>query len=372
MPLQDNALEKWGYKEHTRVKHEILQKYISGWIRILGKWNRRVCYFDCFAGRGEYEDGSKGSPLIAMEKASALKKQFDYLDRIECVFIERDSDNYKNLKFLVEIEKNDNPEKYEKISIEPINNEFANVCENILKKLRDDPAPSFFFIDPFGFKGVPFDLIKKILSIEKTEVFITFMIRDVNRFLESSKHRISIEELYGTDNVQEILGKRYAGIDKEDALLSLYRDRLHNGANVKYTFPFKVSMDKTQQTTYYLIHATNHPKGCELMKEIMFRVGTEGRFGYLGPAEGQMTLMQCDDLSKFKNFLMNRFKDQTLSYQNVRYKTLMGVLFIQKHYRQALKELSNEGKILIKGAGPRGGLPDDALITFLNPNKNQK
>ena len=189
-------------------------------------------------------------------------------------------------------------------------------------------APSFFFIDPFGFKGVPFYLIEQILSIKKTEVFINFMVRDVKRFLESSRHRISMEDLYGVDDVKGILDERYNNINKEDALLSFYRDRLHEGANVKYTFPFKVSMDKAQQTTYYLIHATNHAKGCELMKEIMYNTGTKGRFGYLGPVEGQATLMQCSgDLCEFKKFLIYHFKGQTLSYISCTDKIPMNVTF---------------------------------------------
>ena len=40
MPLPDNAIEKWEYKKHTEVKHEILGKYLSGWIKILGKIGR--------------------------------------------------------------------------------------------------------------------------------------------------------------------------------------------------------------------------------------------------------------------------------------------------------------------------------------------
>lgn len=51
--LKDSAPEKWEYKEHTRVKHILLTKYLSAWIPILGKWNQRICYFDGFAGRGE-------------------------------------------------------------------------------------------------------------------------------------------------------------------------------------------------------------------------------------------------------------------------------------------------------------------------------
>jgi len=359
--------EKWKYKEHTKVKHEILSKYLSSWIRILGRWHK-VCYFDCFAGRGEYEDKDgtmPGSPLIALETASSVKEKFPYLKEIVCTFIEKNKDNFENLEKIVSTEIETYPEKYERITvIPPINNEFANVASEIVEQIGDRLAPSFFFIDPFGFSGVPFEIIENILSIQKTELFITFMVRDVNRFLESAGHRISIEELYGVEGVLEALSNQYSNLPREHALLKLYRERLHDEANVKYTLAFKINADERLQTTYYLIHATNSPKGCELMREIMHKTGTEGRFAYLGPAEGQMSLTRYDGLSKLKEFLLNRFRGRLLSYQDIRYENLMDIDFSKKDYRKALIELEEEGKVSIGGKGPRGGLLDNSQIAF--------
>lgn len=368
MPLHDDSPEKWKYKEHTKVKHEILSKYLNGWIRILGRWHNKVCYFDCFAGRGEYEDEGRampGSPLIALETARRVKEKYLYIREIVCFFIEKNNNNIENLKEVVNEEINAHPEKYEGITIiTPINDEFANVAHEIINQVGDRLAPSFFFIDPFGFSGVPFEIIKKILAFERTEVLITFMVRDATRFLGSSRHQRSIEELYGMQNVREILNTDYGGLPKEQALLKLYRDQLHVDANVKYTLPFKVNADERLQTTYYLIHATNSQKGCAVMKEIMYKTGTEGGFGYLGPAEGQMNLTQYDGLSKLKEFLLVRFSGRTVSYQNVRYETLMDTDFAKKHYHDAILDLEEEDKIQIAGKGPRGGLPENALITF--------
>ncbi|WP_292611656.1 three-Cys-motif partner protein TcmP [Methanobacterium sp. BAmetb5] len=363
MPHRDDSLEKWAYKEHTKVKHEILSKYLSGWIRILGSHNKKVCYFDCFAGRGKYADGEDGSPLIALETACRIKDQFEYIDEIVCTFIEKDKNNYNNLKAVIDAEK-DNAEKYDKINIlNPINDEFSNLVAEI-REIRGRLAPSFFFIDPFGFGGVPFEDIKYILSLPKTEVFFNFMVRDVNRFLTSSKHRISIEELFGFNNVSDILEKKYSHLTAEQSLLRLYRDQLHNYASVKYTLPYKVNADDKLQTTYYLIHATNHPLGCALMKGVMYSIGTEGRFGYLGPAEGQMTLESYGDLSQFKEFLLDRFQGKTLSFKEIQELSCMETFFIEKHYRQAVKELYGDEIIDIQGLGPRGGIKKESQIVF--------
>jgi len=367
MPLPDDSAEKWKYKVHTRVKHEILSKYLSGWMRILGRWHK-ICYFDCFAGRGEYEDEGRtmpGSPLIALETASRVKENFSYLKEIVCFFIEKNINNFENLEEVINEEIKTHSEKYDGITVvPPINDEFANVASGIINQVGDRLAPSFFFIDPFGFSGVPFEVIKKILAFKRTEVFITFMVRDVNRFLESSRHRRSTEELYGMQNVRGILNTNYGDLPIEQALLKLYRDQLHEDANVEYTLPFKVNADARLQTTYYLIHATNSPTGCELMKEIMYKTGTEGRFGYLGPAEGQMSLTRYDGLSKLKEFLLNRFRGRLLSYQDIRYENLMDIDFSKKDYRKALIELEEEGKVSIGGKGPRGGLLDNSQIAF--------
>lgn len=364
MVILDDSLEKWDYKEHIKVKHEILSKYLYGWINILGKFfNLNI--FDCFSGRGKYTDGSEGSPLIILKKLTEIRKKVHHPDKAACIFIEKNENNFRNLQEKIDQEIGKNKEVYtDWLEIEMHNNEFSDVAKDIISNYGKSLAPSFFFIDPFGFSGVPFEVIKEILSINRTEILITFMVRDVNRFLTSSPHRISIEDLFGIKNVKEALRSQYSDFSQEKALLKLYRDRLHEDAGIQYSFPFKVNADDRLQTTYYLIHCTNHPKGCELMKEIMYKSGTEGRFGYFGPAEGQMTLEQAGGVNRLKKFLVKKFKSECLSYQEVRYQTLMETDFLKKHYREALLELESEGKVSIENKGPRGGLPDNAQITF--------
>ncbi|MFW6173010.1 MAG: three-Cys-motif partner protein TcmP [Promethearchaeota archaeon] len=283
-----------------------------------------------------------------------MKKQLSYLREVHCTFIERNQANFENLQKVVDREIKSNPSDYEGVHAYLENDEFANVAKKVLSGIKKKPEPSFFFIDPFGFKGVPFETIKDLLRIPKVEVFITFMARDIYRFLESSKHKISIEELYGTDNVKDLLSEKYS--TGAEGLLRLYRDRLHYEAGVKYTLPFEVNADDKLQTTYYLIHATNHPLGCSRMKEVMFKAGTAGRFGYLGPAQGQLSLTQYEGLSKFKEFMLKKFEGETLSFNELINRTLMDTDFVETHYIQALKELESEGKVLIKGKGPKGGM----------------
>lgn len=362
-PLPDDSLEKWEYKEHIQAKHAILDKYVGGWLNILGKtYNLNI--FDCFAGRGMYADGSEGSPLIIIKKLAAIRQKMHRPNIASCILIEKNKNNFENLQSCVTTEIESHPEMYNGwLKVECINDDFSNVAQTIIAKYRDNLAPSFFFIDPFGFGGIPFNILKDILAINKSELLINFMVRDVNRFVESTHHQISIEELFGTLDVKKQISTQYPGVSREKALLELYRKQLHTQANLSYSLPFKVNDDEKIQTLYFLIHCTNHPKGCELMKEIMYKVGTEGRFGYYGPIEGQSALCQYDD-SELSNYLLKTYAGQRISFEQIRYRNLMNNSFCKADYREALANLENAGSIEILGKGPRGGIKDECMICF--------
>ena len=216
MPLPDDSLDKWSYTEHTKVKHEILSKYLGAWARILGKFYK-LNIFDCFAGRGRYSGGEDGSPLIIIGALADVRAKMGRPDKANCLFIEKNENNYNNL--VEEIDNSGLQKLHDKwLKIQCINDEFYDVARGIIDQHKTNLAPSFFFIDPFGFGGVPFDIIKEILEIQKTEVFISFMIRDVNRFINSSHHKRSIEELYGTKDVLSEISETYPSLPKDQAL----------------------------------------------------------------------------------------------------------------------------------------------------------
>lgn len=373
---KDSAPEKWEYREHTRVKHILLEKYLAAWIPILGRWNPKICYFDGFAGKGEYANGTLGSPIIALKVAD---RKADYFDKLLCIFIEKDGDNYRNLEEILRREKS-KIENWEKIETIKENDEFANVIEGIfdcLEKEKSILVPSFFFVDPFGFSGIPFAIVKKILSNSRTEVFFTFMVRDIARFIEHPQLRDTFTELFGTEEWKSVIELS----DREKALIELYRKRLHEIAGVKYSLCFKVSESERLRTLYYLIHATNNFKGHSIMKGIMFNQSALGSFAYLGPKDiserSQTRLFDIHDIGQLKEYLLEKFKDETLTYDQVQEKICdpwySEPPYIDRHFRQALKELKKEHKIKIDRVTSKTarGLSGNDRITFPKSNPIQ-
>jgi spore photoproduct lyase len=371
---ENSALEKWEYREHTKVKHILLKKYLTAWIPILGKWNPKICYFDGFAGRGDYTDGTLGSPLIALEVADSLSQ---YFGKLICFFIEKHPENFENLEKVLEREQT-NISCLQKISIIKDNEEFANVLNGIfeyLEKERSILVPSFFFVDPFGFNGIPFNCIKTILENPKTEVFFTFMVRDIARFIRLPELEDIFNKLFGTNKWRKILDSSQK---PEFALINLYREQLHEDANVKYSWPFRVCTSEKVQTLYYLLHATNNLKGHSIMKNIMFNQSAEGNFAYLGPqditARTQIRLFDIHSIEDLKKYLLERFKSRSLSYEEIQEQVCdpwhTEPPYIDKHYREALKGLEKEEKVKIKRitSKTRRGLGGKDVISFPQHN----
>ena len=85
-------------------------------------------------------------------------------------------------------------------------------------------APAFVMIDPFGVKGMPMEVIGRLLANSKTEVYVTFMWEEMNRFLSTPEFAAPLDALFGTDEWRS--AKHLVGSDRKDFLHRLYRRQL--------------------------------------------------------------------------------------------------------------------------------------------------
>jgi three-Cys-motif partner protein len=173
----------WNIEPHTEAKHAILRRYLEAWLPIITRWNGRVLYIDGFAGPGEYIDGKDGSPIIAIK--AVLEHKANMRSEIRMLFIEEDKERCEYLK-----QKVNSLKISSNIKIDCICAKFDETVTEIFKYIDEQKtrlAPAFVFIDPFGFTGMPFALIKRIMSNEKCEVLITFMYEEINRFISDNK-----------------------------------------------------------------------------------------------------------------------------------------------------------------------------------------
>lgn len=347
----------WEIKEHTKAKHTVLRNYLAAWFPIMAFTNPKIVYIDGFAGPGKYKNGEDGSPIYALKIAkeiyenhqSRLKtKQFVFF------FIESKKSHFLSLKD--EIQKLTLPENFQ---VEVIHGEFADTMTDVFTYFDENSfslAPTFAFIDPFGTKGVPFDLIKKIMSFRKCEVFFNHMYSGVIRSRDVTDHT----ELYGTDT-----WKYYA----EDyvSLTQLYKDQLLVDAGVSYTRSFNVR-NRNNAHIFDLVYATNNKVGLDKMKSAMWKADPSGNFTFRDTTDpNQIVLFELEpDISPLKNLILDRFKYQVVEICDIEDFVLLETPFLSSHIRRkTLSPLEKKGKIIVKRPpGSKSGFKEGTAIKF--------
>ena len=375
MVLDDDDDEKWIYREHTAAKHEVYRKYLEPWINKLTYLNEvrnrhnKIRIVDCFAGRGSYVrtegcDGVElrhidtptdlpGSPQIILDKATYRSDEFEVA---ECVFIEYNKNNFEILEETI----NGTQGIADNVDVRCVNGAFQEEILDIVEDTDGSDCPTLFFIDPFGFKSLDYDVITEIGSTPQFELIITFMQRDMNRFLEVDFHEEAMENVFGTPDFRD-------GVDSFDpenweSIVEYYTNRLEaNGPD--YTFEYLITEPDTRQTVYYLVFGSNHPNGLKVMREVMQTCGT-GSFGY-APKHVEHDREQSG-LGSFmggtestKQFLLDNFGEYRIEFRTLVEKCSEMRKYedeVESDYREAIKQLESEGKLdVIRISSKAGG-----------------
>lgn len=261
---------------HTYAKHEILREYLKAWFPILSTWSGRIVYLDGFAGPGVYSKNEDGSPVIAIKTAAehVMVKRFK---EIVFWFIENDPKRAANL---TKVLKEKFPQLPENLRYEVETSEFAPSIDVSLDHIENEGAklaPTFAFLDPFGFSGLPMELVSRILGYRSCEVLITFMSSFVNRFNDPLREN-ALDELYGTREwrgVREIVEPD----ERRRFLINLYVSQLRERADAQFVRTFEM-IGRNNQLIYHLVFATKHRRGLEVMKEAMFKVDRRGTYRF--------------------------------------------------------------------------------------------
>lgn len=298
--------------EWSIIKDELLGCYLKPYFQKIIKTNRPTLYIDCFAGKGMFDDGNMGSPMIALNvREEVLDQAHGVKNGIDMVFIELNHASYLNSVVSTF------PTKYSKPEI--ISGKFE---DNILDCLKDAKGKNvFLYIDPYGIKALDSVIFEEIdkLGIESFEMLINFnsfgFFRDGCRVMsveinddEAFSH---LEELveYEPTQVQADVGSekllnRIAGGDYWKNIVDRYKNKEMNGFEAekelsvqyklflrkhhRYVLDLPIRLKHEGRPKYRMIHVCNHKDGCYLMAQNMLK-RKEDIFLFL-QQQGQMSL----------------------------------------------------------------------------------
>lgn len=271
----------------SEVKDELLGCYLKPYMQKIILTNKPVYYVDCFAGKGRFDDGSEGSPLIALRiiddcvrvtRAKNPKIESCYIDLNYAQDLENSLLGHKNIKVV--------SGKYEE-----------NIMSLLVKRKGQNV---FLYIDPYGIKALDcsfFDSFAK-LGFSSIELLINLnsfgFMREACRAMKLSQSDIKqFDEIVGDDLVEydpskmdssaqsiqtltDIAGGTYwknivsdfqaqniSCYEAEMLFSNEYCKRLKQV--YKYVLNMPIRLKEGQQPKYRMIHATNHEDGCVLM-----------------------------------------------------------------------------------------------------------
>jgi len=330
----------WEIERHTLAKHEILRRYLGAWFAILGSKFSRIMYLDGFCGPGRYKGGEDGSPIIALQEA---KKQKNLKKKdVFFLFIDENQDRIRYLQ--TEIANFEIPNNFEvRIHEAQFHDTLSKLLDEI-KKQGKQLMPTFAFIDPFGFKGIPFNLVERLLAVPSTEVFINVMLDSINRFVEhpDSNTQQHIIDMFGTNEVLDVIK---SGENRFAVLRFLYQEQLQKHAKFVRFFEMR---DYHNRIIYCLFFASNHPLGHVKMKETFWEIDPSSGFKFSDRTNpNQQVLFEIDPSNDLADDLIKLFASQTVQSEIVIKHVEDQTPYIAKHGRNALKKLEQGKKIIV-------------------------
>ena len=306
----------------SRVKDELLAYYLKPYTQKILSTRKPLVYIDCFAGKGRFDDGSAGSPIIALDIFNECNRQ----TKIENVCI---MPYFIDLYYKNELEKN--LEMYNNANI--ISGKFEEEIYQILN--RYNTSNIFLYIDPYGISALRFAIFEYLAnqnfySIELLINFNSFgFIREACRVMDitlseleqdffddlyeydttildqSKKSQQQLTDIaggeYWIDIIKDYKAKKIDGYSAETKLSEMYCEQLRK--KYKYVLNMPVRIRENNRPKYRLVHVTNHEHGCLIMADNMF-----GKWQILQEMQrqGQGTLFEED----FNNSIINEAEVQ--------------------------------------------------------------
>ena len=357
--------------EQSRIKATIVRDYFWAWAKvILPSVKRRrgkIAYIDLFAGKGRYKDGTKSTPMLVLESAIADP---DMREHLVTLFNDVDKSNAAALSKEIDAIPGITRLKYKpQVAAEEVGDKVVSMFES--KNL----IPTFFFVDPWGYKGLSLGLINSVLKNWGCDCVFFFNYNRINMGLGNDLVEQHINMLFGQERADR-LRERLAGLpsnEREAAIVEELTEALRE-LGAEYVLPFCFKDENGSRTSHHLVFATKHPLGYRIMKEIMAKYSSEehqgvASFEYCPASSLHPVLFELNrPLDDLEGILLDEFRGQTLTVEELYNRHNVGRPYTMKNYKSVLMNM--EGKSLIKAEPPsskrrKSTLGDNVRVTFL-------
>lgn len=269
-------------KAWSEVKDELLGCYFRPYVQKILHTYKPLIYVDCFAGKGKFEDGHPGSPLIALE----IIRDCESVTTMESTNI---TAHFIDLNYAEDLRRN-------LVGYPNVRIYSGKYEDTIMGILRDkNQCNIFLYIDPYGIKALNcslfddfadrgFNSIELLINMnsfgfireacnamgakfDDKDLFDDLVEYESSKFVASEKSIQDLDEIaggtYWQDIIKDYKDGKIDGYDAEKRFADQYCQRLRR--KYKYVLNLPLRIKRGQRPKYRMIHATNHKDGCLLM-----------------------------------------------------------------------------------------------------------
>jgi three-Cys-motif partner protein len=336
-------------RQQSLVKSEIVRKYFWAWAKVIipsaKKYSGKIAYIDLFAGPGSYQDGTKSTPILILERAI---QEPDMRDLLVALFNDADPEHAASLKKAIDSLPGIKSMKYPPTVY---NDEVDIGFEKVFKDKH--LVPTLLFLDPWGYKGISIELIGSVLKHWGCDCILFFNYNRIQASLTNPKVTEHMDALFGkvrAGKLREQLDTVPAE-EKELTIIEAVTEAL-NDAGATFVLPFCFKDSHRHCTSHHLILATKHHRGYEIMKEIMAKESSTQIQGVPSFEYNPATIRQAllfeysRPFEDLEGMLISEFAGMTLSRKEIYERHNVGRRFISSNYREALIDLEQLGKII--------------------------
>jgi three-Cys-motif partner protein len=366
-PRPKRAIELRECPPHTAAKHALLRRYLGAWFPIIARWNKRVLYFDAFAGPGEYRGGEPGSPIIALQTLLE-HSAFSTMSGTEFVFLfnEQDESCAANLHERVADFQSEHQPWPVNVKVDITNSTFIDLTTEILDDISKKEArlaPTFAFVDPVGVKATPMAILKRLTDFPKAEMLVYFANEASVRWSGSGMIDQALEDLFGSDDFKG--AAELESGERSQFLHDLYKQRLHAECGFPYIQSFTMYDDRGKRV-YDLFYCTREPIGMSRMKEAMWKLAPSGDFTFHDRfANQEVIFADTVDTAPLRRHLLEHFRGQTVTIDAVVDHVVVATPYIESHVRtQTLKLMQQAGQLSSPTQKRKGTFPKGTIIQF--------
>lgn len=365
-------------REQSLIKARIVSKYFSAWASVILATQKKypqhpqnMAYIDLFAGPGRYDNQSKSTPLLVLETILANS---DLTSRMITLFNDKDPSNIESLK--TAINQLDGIKKL-RFAPEFYNEEVGDRIANMFSSVNI--VPTFFFVDPWGYKGLSLNLVMSIIKDWGCDCVFFFNYNRINMGVNNDGIKQHMTSLFG-DNQLDIIRQKCenkSSKEREAIVVQALCDGLRNNGS-QYVLPFRFKNDEGTRTSHHLIFISKNFRGYDIMKEIMYNessdnIGGVANFEYnprdVHYKQGSLLDMLSRPLDDLHGMLLHQYAGRTIDFMALYQEHSVDRPYIKKNYKEVFKILYNTGKIKAinsrTGKPPRKGTFSDQMqITF--------